>query len=90
MFLVFVFPPAPLMLVFLGLLLLIPALIGSKIFDAIDRAMVRQFIGRNVCPNCRNVSEGPPRGETDWSCSHCHAAYQRSGAAPMLAESPAP
>lgn len=90
LFLIFVFPPAPLMLVFLGLLMLVPALIGSKVLGAIDHALARRAIDRNICPQCQNISEGQASSDQTWQCSHCDAAYLRNGVAIHLADSVTP
>ena len=77
---IFVFPQAAVVLVFLGLLCLGPAIIGSKILAAIDRALARQILRQGACPHCGQFSEPRPDPGAPWRCPNCHAAFEASGA----------
>ena len=81
---VFIFPPAPLMLVFLGLLFLGPALIGSKILLSIERLLVRRLVRHGVCPQCHEISPAQDPAASNWRCEHCHAEYLPNGSAVLV------
>ena len=77
---IFVFPQAAVVLVFLGLLFLGPAVIGSKLLAALDHAMARQILKRGECPHCGEVSEPRTVSDETWHCPNCQAVYAPTGA----------
>ena len=89
---IFVFPPAALGLVFVGALLLIPAVIAGKLVRVASRMADRPYLRRRVCPVCRaalpaeaasveaSASADPASAVAPSDkCSACGAAYDARG-----------
>lgn len=82
---IFVFPPMPLLMIFIAVACLGFVVVLAKVLTAMEHLAVRHLVRRGTCPLCRQTS--PPGASTDgpWVCDHCGAVFQASGA--MAAES---
>ena len=76
--LVFVFPLAPILLVFAGLGGLGVAVIGGKTLKGFQHMLARYAVNRGVCPACRMRATGSP-GNSSWECSACHCRFDQGG-----------
>jgi ribosomal protein S27AE len=76
---IFFFPQMAVVLVFLGLLFLGPALIGSKVLFAVERRLARQSLRRRVCPRCGEQIIANSGEVESWRCEYCQTEYLPSG-----------
>lgn len=78
--LMFVFPPAPLVLMFAGLGGLGIVVLVSRLLHGMQNVLSRHCLGTGVCPSCRRgldaVITHPGAG---WRCANCGAEYTTRG-----------
>jgi hypothetical protein len=80
MLLIFVFPPLPLFLLFLGVAGLGLLIVLAKCLTAFEHVLARHFLRQGTCPMCQQPGPAPARVGDHWQCVHCGAAYLESGA----------
>jgi len=76
--LIFVFPPAPLAMVFLGVVGLGLANVVSKALHGLQHAVARRMINHGECPRCRQTNQyGQP--EDRFICVRCNTVFLPRG-----------
>jgi hypothetical protein len=76
---IFVFPLAPIVLVFLGVLGLGVANIASKLLRQRERGLARRLIGHGQCPHCRHANQYGQTTER-FICVRCSSEFLPNGA----------
>ena len=76
--LIFVFPPAPLAMVFLGVIGLGLATLVSKVLRRLQNTIARRMIARGECPRCRHNNQ---YGQTEqrFICVRCNTEFLPRG-----------
>jgi hypothetical protein len=81
--LIFVFPPAPLFLVFIGLAGLGAAALIARLLRALEHAAARYALSRGRCPMCNaswDSARQPPEGSgAAQECPRCGAIFESNG-----------
>jgi hypothetical protein len=83
--LIFIFPPAAIVMVFVALLGLGIAVAGGKLIGLSARLTARSFLQRGRCPRCDEPIESAAAGHGVVSTRRCHgcgACFLPSGAEP--------
>lgn len=76
---IFIFPFASLLLVFLGVFALLGAVLVAKLLGAAERGAARSALHRSACPRCgAPVVARNPAGTA--ACARCGEAFLASGA----------
>ena len=78
--LIFVFPPLPLFMIFIGVAFLGLFALMAKCLSAMERTVARHALRHGVCPSCRQPNPAPAMVDNRWQCVHCGAAFEPSGA----------
>lgn len=76
--LMFIFPPASLAMVFLGVIGLGVAGLAFKAMHAAQSALVRRMISRGQCPLCSETNQYGQR-EGQFACVRCNAVFLDNG-----------
>jgi len=76
--LIFVFPPAPLAMVFLGVIGLGFASVVSKALRRMQHAVARRMISHGECPRCRQTNQYGQR-EDRFTCVRCNTVFLPHG-----------
>jgi hypothetical protein len=72
---VFVFPPMPLLMIFLAITCLGMVVVLAKVLAALENLVVRQLVRRGTCPHCRHANPPVAPTEGPWVCEHCGAVF---------------
>lgn len=77
---IFIFPLVTIILLFVGVFSLLPAVLGQKLLSLTHNLAARRFLRRNICPNCGERDQPPFDANATWRCLNCDAVYTPSGA----------
>jgi hypothetical protein len=72
---VFVFPPMPLLMIFLAILCLGIVVVLAKVLAALENLAVRHLVRRGTCPHCRHASAPVASTGGPWVCDHCGTVF---------------
>jgi hypothetical protein len=88
--LIFVFPPAVILLVFIGLGGMGVAVLVAKALRGGQHLAARHALSRGVCPRCRVADQRFVDRTATWRCECCGAAFEPTGRQIVVAEMESP
>jgi hypothetical protein len=79
MALMFVFPPATILLLWLGLMGLGAVVIVGKLLDVVVRSVARLILRGGACPRCGRRMQSARDPGVSWDCEACAAVFEPDG-----------
>jgi len=87
--LMFILPFAAIWMLFIGLISLVIVIAARLGLLAAEHAVARTILRHKLCPRCNHAIALTERGESQWDCSNCGAAYAADGREQSVEHEPA-